>query len=418
MVSRGRALFHTCFSDEAPLHLRLRRFHPITGAIIIAILAVDGRPARAQTTTPFNSLRDAIRETSRELGSAQTASSIVALTSVEVATAPLGTSTGGFTFTFDPLLRVYKRSASSFGPSFAERSLTAGRNKVSLGANWLRASYDSIGGFSLSGDKLRLARNIRAPALFRLSSSALNLDLTTNTVVGFAQIGLTDNLDVGVIVPWVTVDLAAEGKYLGSSDSLEGSLTVPKTSASGLGDVGIFGKYLLWRRGEGGFAAAFDVRLPTGDRGALRGLDITRTDVSLVWSKKGRISPHANAGFEFWSRSVPISLSGDVAVRHQVKYAVGVEFDAHPQLTLLLDVVGRQLRGGGGRLEYQSFITDNGSVEALVAQRNAVNAIAIAPGVKWNVWRNLLVTASVLASLSNDGLRAKVIPVAGLDWGF
>jgi hypothetical protein len=341
----------------------------------------------------------------------------VALTSIEVATAPLGTSTGGFTFTFDPLLQLYKRSASSFGPAFAERSLTAGRNKVSVGANWLRTSYDSLGGFNLSGDDLRLARNIRAPAL-DVSSTAMNLDLTTNTVVGFAQVGLTDSLDVGVVVPWVTVELAADGKFLSSSDSVLGTVLIPETSASGVGDIGIFGKYLLVRREQGGIAAAFDVRLPTGDRGALRGLDITRTSASLVWSTKtGRISPHANAGFEFWSASVPISASGDIAIRHQIKYAVGAEFDVHPQLTLLLDVVGRQLRGGG-RVDYQSFTTANGTVDALVGQRGALNAVSIAPGAKWNVWRNFLLTASALVSLSNDGLRAKVIPVAGIDWGF
>src|SRR4051812_43714490 len=122
--------------------LRSRCFHPIAGAAtLVVILALDGRPAVAQTTTEFDSLRAALLEASRALGSAQTAASVVALTSVEVATAPLGTSTGGFTFTFDPLLRLYKRSASSFGPTFSERSLTAGRNKVSVGANWLHASY-------------------------------------------------------------------------------------------------------------------------------------------------------------------------------------------------------------------------------------------------------------------------------------
>jgi hypothetical protein len=417
MVSATRCIFAGFHLTEAPL--RSPRCRPIACAtIVVSILALQGRPALAQTTTPFGSIREALQEAASVLGSGQTASSVVALTSIEVATAPLGTSTGGFTFTFDPLLRLYKRSASSFGPAFAQRSLTAGRNKVSLGANWLRTSYDSLGGFNLSGDELRPARSISAPALARVSSTALNLDLKTDTFVGFAQIGVTDSLDVGVIVPWVTVDLSAEGKYLGSSGSVEGSLTIPRTTASGLGDIGIFGKYLLLRQEQGGLAAAFDVRLPTGDRDALRGLDILRTNVSAVWSaKKGRVSPHANAGFEFWSRSVPISASGDVALRHQVRYAVGVELDAHPQLTLLVDLIGRQLRGGG-TLGYQTFTTAAGSVDALVAQGTPLNAISIAPGAKWNVWRNLLVTASVLTSLSNDGLRAKVIPVAGLDWGF
>jgi hypothetical protein len=381
------------------------------------MLAASAGSVSAQTTTPFNSTREALREAARVMGSEQTASAIVALASIEVATAPLGTSTGGFTFTFDPLLRLYQRSASSFGPSFAERSLTAGRNKVSLGANWLYASYDSLGGFSLTGDELRLAKNIHSATIPNLSSTAFNLDLATSTVVGFAQIGITNSLDLGVIVPWVTIDLAADAKYLNSSDSTIGTLAIPKVRTGGVGDIGVFGKYLLWREADGGLAAAFDVRLPTGNRDELRGLDITRTSLSLVWSRGGRISPHANAGFDFWSSPVPLSSSGDVAVRHQVKYAVGVEVDAHPQLTLLLDVVGKQLLGAGG-LEYQSFPTANGTVNALVARPQGINAISVAPGFKWNVWRNFLVTGNVLASLSNDGLRAKFIPAVGLDWGF
>ena len=193
---------------------------------------------------------------------------------------------------------------------------------------------------------------------------------------------------------------------------------MPRARAWGLGDMGIFGKYLLWRQTDGGIAAAFDVRLPTGDKDELRGLDITRTTAALVWSKGGRISPHANVGFEFWSKELPISATGDVAIRHQLKYAAGVEIDAHPQLTVLVDIVGRQLRGGG-QLAYQTFGNSTiGTVDALVGQSGGINSFWIVPGAKWNVWRRFLLTASVLTSLKNDGLRAKITPVAGIDWSF
>ena len=282
----------------------MRTTHPPFPAVLAAIVvlglnAAAGRAQTVQTTTEFDSVREALGEAARVLGSQQSASTIVALTSIEVVTAPLGTSTGGFTFTFDPLLQVYKRSTSSFGPAFAERSLTAGRAKVSLGANWVYTSYDSLGGFSLDGNELLLARNVNSSALPRVASTALNVELKTHTVAVFGQVGVTDTFDVGVIVPWVRVDLAANGLYIGPTGTTEGRLTVPRAKAWGIGDMGIFGKYLLWRQAEGGLAAAFDLRLPTGDRDELRGLDITRTTASLVWSKGGRISPHANVGFEF-----------------------------------------------------------------------------------------------------------------------
>jgi len=377
--------------------------------------------ARAQTvqsTTEFGSVREALGEAARVLGSQQSASTIVALTSIEVVTAPLGTSTGGFTFSFDPLLQVYKRSTSSFGPAFAERSLTAGRARVSLGANWVYTKYDSLGGYSLDGNELQLAKNVNSQSLPRVASTALNVELKTHTVAAFGQIGVTDSFDIGVIVPWVRVDLAADGLYIGPTGTTEGHLSVPRARAWGIGDMGIFGKYLLWRQPEGGIAAAFDVRLPTGDRDELRGLDITRTTASLVWSKGGRVSPHANVGFEFWSKAVPISASGDISIRHQIKYAAGFEIDAHPQLTLLVDFVGRQLRGGG-KLAYETFgSAATGTVDALVGQGESINTFSVVPGAKWNIWRRFLLTANVLTSLNNDGLRAKVTPVAGIDWSF
>jgi hypothetical protein len=397
------------------------RYPHFPAALAIALLGLTTAAAHAQTsqtTTEFDSVREALGEAARVLGSQQSASTIVALTSIEVVTAPLGTSTGGFTFTFDPLLQVYKRSSSSFGPAFAERSLTAGRAKVSIGANWVYTSYDSLGGFNLEGNELLLAKNVNSPALPRVSSTALNVNLDTHTVAAFGQVGVTDSFDLGVIVPWVRVDLGAEGLYLGPNGTTEGRLTVPRARAWGIGDMGIFGKYLLWRQTDGGIAAAFDVRLPTGDKDELRGLDITRTTAALVWSKGGRVSPHANVGFEFWSKELPISATGDVSIRHQLKYAAGVEIDAHPQLTLLVDIVGRQLRGGG-QLSYQTFGNSTiGTVDALVGQSGGINSFWIVPGAKWNVWRRFLLTASVLTSLKNDGLRAKITPVGGIDWSF
>lgn len=401
----------------------MRTTHPQFPAALatVVLLSLNAAVSTAQTVTvvdEFGSVREAFREAAGRLGSQQAASTIVALTSVEVVTAPLGTSTGGFTFSFDPLLQLYKRSTSSFGPAFAERSLTAGRAKVSIGANWVYTSYDSLGGYSLNDNELALTKNISSAQLPRVASTTLNVRLKTHTVAAFGQVGITDNFDVGVLVPWVRVDLAADGLYLGLSGTTEGRLTVPRARAWGMGDMGIFGKYLLWRQGEGGIAAAFDLRLPTGDRDALRGLDVTRTTAALVWSKGGRVSPHANVGFEFWSKEVPVSVTGDVSIRHQIKYAAGVEIDAHPQLTLLVDFVGRQLRGGG-KLAYQTFgSAATGTVDALVGQSEGINSFSVVPGAKWNIWRRFLLTANLLTSLTNDGLRAKVTPVAGIDWSF
>jgi len=61
----------------------------------------------AQTAPAAGTLRADLLEMGRLLLSPQAMSSLATLTSLEVSTAPLGTSTGGFTFTFDPLLRTF-----------------------------------------------------------------------------------------------------------------------------------------------------------------------------------------------------------------------------------------------------------------------------------------------------------------------
>ena len=127
------------------------------------------------------------------------------------------------------------------------------------------SSYDSLGGYSLKDNELALAKNVSSPALPRVSSeSALNVNLDTHTVATFAQVGVTDSFDLGVIVPWVKVDLAADGLYLDASGTTQGSLSVPRAKAWGVGDMGIFGKVLLWRQPDGGDRG--DLRRPPSDR--------------------------------------------------------------------------------------------------------------------------------------------------------
>jgi len=57
---------------------------------------------------------------------------------------PIGTPGGGFTYVFDPALGSLSRSSDTFGPSFAERALTTGRGKVSVGFGYQRATYDTF----------------------------------------------------------------------------------------------------------------------------------------------------------------------------------------------------------------------------------------------------------------------------------
>jgi hypothetical protein len=68
----------------------------------------------------------------------------------------LGSSSAAFTYSYDGSLGVYNRNTQSFGPLFAERPLTAGKGKFSVGVNYLDATYDRFEGKDLKGGDLTL----------------------------------------------------------------------------------------------------------------------------------------------------------------------------------------------------------------------------------------------------------------------
>ena len=73
----------------------------------------------------------------------------------QFSTFPLGSSTGGLTYVFDESVGTFRRGSSSFGPLFAERALTIGRRKLSVGFNYQRTSYDTFEGQNLDDGSIK-----------------------------------------------------------------------------------------------------------------------------------------------------------------------------------------------------------------------------------------------------------------------
>jgi hypothetical protein len=115
----------------------------------------------------------------------------------QLATFPIGSSSGGFSFTFDPSLGVFQRASDTFGPAFAERALTNGRGRVTFGANYQRSSYGSFNGQSLDGGDITFyLRHIDSGGLFfegDVVEAKLALDLDSTTTSFFVNYGVTDN---------------------------------------------------------------------------------------------------------------------------------------------------------------------------------------------------------------------------------
>ena len=193
-----------------------------------------------------------------------------------LSTFPFGSSSGGFTYTYDPALGTFSRSSESFGPLFAERALTIGRERGSLGVAYQRSKYDTFEGKNLRQREInfyiqhtdccgKVQNGAQAgdgsllnPAFEGdIIEAALALNLTTDTVVFSATYGLTDRLDLGVAVPLVAVDIDASIRarilrlataanpdlHVFEGDNPDEHIFALSGHAAGLGDVLVRAKY-------------------------------------------------------------------------------------------------------------------------------------------------------------------------------
>jgi hypothetical protein len=343
---------------------------------------------------------------------------IADLVGLEVSTAPIGSSAGGFTFTFDPATRSFTRAAPSFGPMFGERAITAGEGRASFGINFIHTTYDTLDGIDIGDGSLQTAvlRSGAAP----LFTGAAQLTITTDTVVLFANVALNSWFDAALAVPYV--NLKVDGTH-----QIADLLTEGSASAKGLGDVALRAKIRLYQQDQGGVALGVDLRIPTGDKEAMLGAGVARTLVSGIWSAtRGSLSPHASFGFEYWSDPFqvydPLQQARVDAGRHGVAYDGGIEWAGSDRLTVNGELMGRVIQDGG-RLGYRELpLLGNpfGIRSASVASVDprGLHRVSAAGGVKWNFAGTALLTANILLPLNDAGLRDKLTPIVGLDWGF
>ena len=343
---------------------------------------------------------------------------IADLVGLEVSTAPIGSSAGGFTFIFDPTTRAFSRAAPSFGPMLGERAITAGEGRASFGINYIHTTYDTMDGVDIRDGSFATV-TLRGGGSPPFAGSA-QLDITTDTVVFFTNVALNRWFDASVAVPWV--NLRIDGTHQIADRLAEGTAT-----ASGIGDVALRAKVRLYQQEQGGVALGVDLRVPTGDQEAMLGAGVTRTLVSAVWSTTvGPLAPHAAVGFEFWSDPFqiydPLVQATVDAGQHGTGIEAGVEWAASGRLTVNGEFIARTIRNGG-RLTYRDLpMAPNpfGLTTASVAtvDPSGLTRTSFAGGLKWNFAGTALLTAAIVMPINDAGLRDELTPIIGLDWGF
>lgn len=395
-----------------------------------------------------------------------------------LSTAPVASPSGGFTYTFDPALGTFTRTSQSFGPTFAERALTIGRGRVSLGYGYQHATYDTFEGLNLrqrgsvkfyvphvdccsrgGGTVAQADGSLLTPAFEGdLVRAELALNLSTDSSVFAVNYGVHDRLDLGVVVPFLHVKMAAS--VLATVDRLstaaepeihsfhgadpDSALFSASGSASGLGDIVLRSKYRVVSGAGGGLAAALDVRVPTGDESNLLGTGGVQTKLYAIGSfTRGTLSPHINAGYTFSTRGA----LADTRLRDEINVAAGFDWALTPRATLAVDWIGRSLQdagrlreadktfryvtggagtgtggsgggGGGGGGSRPVDVVNTTVRRELQFGQGDLNLSFGSVAFRFSPWRSILVTAGLLVPFTEAGLRDRVTPIIGIDFGF
>jgi hypothetical protein len=359
----------------------------------------------------------------------------------QIVSLPLPPPASGFTYRFDPGLGVFTRTSSSFGPIMAERYETIGGHRVSFGFAHQRLSFDSIEGLDLS----------RVPAVFTHDHAELrggredvittvnDIDATVTRSATFFSYGITNSLDVSVVVPYITADIVVTSdatiQRIGTTDptthffrDLDDKVGNRRIftafgHASGTGDLAVRLKQKVGRSTRQGMALGLDLRLPTGDEKNLLGTGAPGVQPFLVWSGNyGVVAPHLNAGYQWNGSSI---LGGDPGSGISADlpdlgtYSAGAVVAIHPRITAAIDVIGRYVIDSP-RLRAEEFQALNGTslFPNITFTSGSFNELSAAAGVKLNLFGRLLLDLNLLMPLDNAGLRDKVSPLIGIEYAF
>jgi Putative MetA-pathway of phenol degradation len=338
----------------------------------------------------------------------------------------IASSAGTFAFnstftgiTFDVATGVPVETQDSLGPLLAESATTLGKGKIDLAFGASRFKYDRIDGQRLDAVTIEFPHEDccsfqtggqRPPADGVISGFEtdlvrvmLDIDLEYDVYAFFANYGLTERWDVGVVVPVISVDAKSRAHAevvnvsgVGGVHTFFGQDELQNSSAggskTGLGDVVVRTKYNFVRDAGGAPDLSFiaQVTAPTGAEEDLLGTGETRYKAGFIASKRyGAFGPHLNVAYEV--------VTGDDDALDNITYVAGFDVRFSPKFTAGFDLLGRHN-------------PDQEDIDSTVLDA-AVSA-------KWNPFSgiNAPLNAYVIVPVNKDhGLRSDLVYGIGID---
>ncbi len=343
----------------------------------------------------------------------------------QVGQLPLATPASGFIFSLDKGSGVYTKSQESFGPLLAERAETIGRHYIYLAFTYQRFNFSEIDGNNLKNLPILFYFPSQQDAQV-VTATTSRVDTKVDQYVAFGTFGLTDRIDVSLAVPVerISLGLSSSGtEYSTTTDAKAQFSEFLPGSASGVGDVVVSAKGTLVKHEKLGVAVGMDLRFPTGDERNFLGSGAFGIKPYIVVSRRGRIAPHLNLGYQWNADSVLASgPNGEERLPANFNYNAGADIGVTKRVTIVGDVVGQLFFNAPQISTARTISAQVNSApkdfSTVVRVSGSYNVHNLGIGVKANLVKNLLLTANASIKLDDGGVRAKVVPLVGLSYSF
>lgn len=383
-------------------------------ALVLAVLLLPTSPVRAQQT-PADILSFLVTNQSVPTGDFRKDSAAAEATRdtigrallINLASAPIATSSSGFVYRLDPELGTMTRVSETFGSFFVERALTSGEGRFSLGASATSASYDRLDGMDLRAGTLVTTANQFRDETAPFDTERLALKIRTQTLTIFGSYGASDRLEIGGAVPLVQLHL--EGTRVNIYRGQEFVQASAQSDASGMGDAAMRIKYAIATGRTAAFAGAAEFRLPTGDAANLLGAGKAGVRLMAIGSaERDRVGVHGNVAVVRGGVSDELDTNGGITVA------------LTPRLTAAGEVLVRRLsdlRTIVAQTSPHPLIAGVETLRLVPGAARPLLSTAVA-GLKWNAEGRLVISGQLMWRLSNGGLTFRLAPSVSADYLF
>jgi hypothetical protein len=329
---------------------------------------------------------------------------------------PVPSASSGITFTFDPATSAFERDTEVLGQLFLERAHPIGKGRFNVSITYQYVDTDEVDGRAL--DSLSDLKPIRDPTTGRLFViPRFDLSLVTHEMTTSFTYGVTDDLEVNLAVPVLhsTLDVDPLLRQIDGGRIQTGS---ENDTELGVGDIFVRGKYRFLRSRLGEVAAGLVFRLPSGNENDFQGTGLFEVDPRLYASTPVvtlappiRAQGFVNTGFD---------LTPQDSSRSEFRWGVGVDVMLATRMTLSVALLGREPFARllpPGTLDVTRA---NGSRSAIFDLRlGRPSYYDVSVGARVNLWRDSVFGIfNVVVPANQDGVRASVIPLVGIEATF